>query len=101
MDQFQQTDQEVGFDNTAQTQPQSTDKKHPIAVFFHIFWKAVAIALYLCLAYFLDNYVVTVVVVLIILAADFWTVKNVTGRLLARMRYVTFTIDQKNCVLIL
>jgi len=72
------------------TEPVQADKKHPIAVFFHLFWKAAAIILYLCLSFFVDNYVVTVVVVLLILAADFWTVKNVTGRLLARMRYISF-----------
>lgn len=85
MDFTQPTQQETQEAGTP-AEVQSTDKKHPIAVFFHIFFKAVAIVLYLCLSYFLNNYVVTVVVVLIVLAADFWTVKNVTGRLLARMR---------------
>jgi len=77
-----------GGQQEPQEQPSAPpERKHPIAVFFHLFWKAAAIILYLCLSYLLDNYVVTVVVVLVVLAADFWTVKNVTGRLLARMRY--------------
>lgn len=67
--------------------PPDTGRKHPIAVIFHLFWKAAALIVYICLYYFVNDYVVTVVVVLLLLAADFWTVKNVTGRLLARMRY--------------
>ena len=36
---------------------------------------------------FVKNFIVTFVITLVLIAADFWTVKNVTGRLLVGLRY--------------
>ncbi|KAG7400408.1 Golgi apparatus membrane protein TVP23 A [Phytophthora boehmeriae] len=64
-----------------------TGAKHPVAAFFHLFFKGLAIALYLFGSIFIDNFVFIFVVCILLLAFDFWTVKNVTGRLLVGLRW--------------
>jgi len=62
-------------------------QKHPIAVFFHLFFKIAAIVVYLCLKWFYSHFILAFIIVVLILAADFWTVKNVSGRLLVGLRW--------------
>lgn len=64
-----------------------TNAKHPIAAFFHVFFKALALFMYLFGAVFVDSYVFIFVVCILLLAFDFWTVKNVSGRLLVGLRW--------------
>eukprot|EP01087_Luapelamoeba_hula_P014137 TRINITY_DN4098_c0_g1_i1.p1 TRINITY_DN4098_c0_g1~~TRINITY_DN4098_c0_g1_i1.p1 ORF type:complete len:193 (-),score=22.67 TRINITY_DN4098_c0_g1_i1:74-652(-) len=81
------TDEPV-VDVEAQAAPVSRwHNKHPIAVFFHLFWKAAALVTYLFLNYIIDSFVLSFIIVVLILAADFWTTKNVTGRLMVGLRY--------------
>lgn len=59
---------------------------HPIACVFHILFKGIAFALYILGSKMMDELMVTVLCILL-LAADFWVVKNVTGRLLVGLRW--------------
>jgi len=64
--------------------------KHPITVVFHILFKAAAIATYLfggILFPTTASTIVTFIVCMLFLAFDFWTTKNVTGRLLVGLRW--------------
>lgn len=62
--------------------------KHPVAAFFHVAFKVVALLTYLTMNWFFSDYfVVGFVVITLLLAFDFWTVKNVTGRLLVGLRW--------------
>jgi hypothetical protein len=60
---------------------------HPIALVFHLLFKAAAIVIYLVGSLFLTPGIFTFVILILLLAADFWTVKNVTGRLLVGLRW--------------
>lgn len=60
---------------------------HPIAALFHVVFKVAAILVYLLGMSFGLNYVVMLVVTILLLAADFWTTKNITGRILVSMRW--------------
>ena len=60
---------------------------HPVATFFHLFFKALAIAMYLFLYLVIKNFVVSFVFITLCLAFDFWTTKNVTGRLMVGLRW--------------
>lgn len=61
---------------------------HPVAAFFHLAFKGAALGVYLFGAFFFGlEYVNTFVITVLLLAADFWTVKNVTGRLLVGLRW--------------
>ncbi|TMW64106.1 hypothetical protein Poli38472_014223 [Pythium oligandrum] len=64
-----------------------TNAKHPVAAFFHLFFKVLALFLYLFGGVLFDSYVFLFVVCILLLAFDFWTVKNVSGRLLVGLRW--------------
>lgn len=59
---------------------------HPTACLFHILFKGMAITLYMLGSRAMENIMVTVLCILLN-AADFWVVKNVTGRLLVGLRW--------------
>lgn len=61
--------------------------KHPGALFFHIFFKSLALLAYIFGGWFTSNFILIFVVCIILIAFDFWTVKNVSGRLLVGLRW--------------
>ncbi len=60
---------------------------HPRVAFFHVAFKALAIFFYYLPSFVTINFVLTFVLIVLLLAFDFWTVKNVSGRLLVGMRW--------------
>lgn len=65
---------------------QFTQSSHPTACLFHILFKGLAFALYILGSKMMEDIMVTVLCILL-LAADFWVVKNITGRLLVGLRW--------------
>ena len=62
--------------------------RHPITAFFHLFFRASALIVYLILSSFIsDHFVELFLSVILLLAFDFWVVKNVSGRLLVGLRW--------------
>jgi len=61
--------------------------KHPTAAVFHYLFKVLAIVLYMFGTWFSSNFVFIFVLCVLCLAFDFWTVKNVSGRLLVGLRW--------------
>lgn len=61
---------------------------HPIAAFFHIFFKAAALILFILGSIF-STPVFLFIIIVLLLAVDFWTTKNVSGRLLVSLRWWT------------
>jgi hypothetical protein len=67
---------------------------HPVAAFFHIAFKAAALLLYLFGSFILRlDYVSAFVFCVLLLSFDFWTVKNISGRLLVGLRWWSNTKD--------
>jgi hypothetical protein len=60
---------------------------HPTALMFHVGFKIAALVVYLFGGLFSKSFVVAFVMVVLLLAFDFWTVKNVSGRLLVGLRW--------------
>lgn len=60
---------------------------HPIAAFFHIFFKIVALLTFILGGIFSSNPILIFVITILFVAADFWTTKNVSGRLLVSLRW--------------
>lgn len=60
---------------------------HPTALMFHVGFKVAALIVYLFGGLFSKSFVVSFVMVVLLLAFDFWTVKNVSGRLLVGLRW--------------
>ncbi|XP_016047734.2 Golgi apparatus membrane protein TVP23 homolog A [Erinaceus europaeus] len=61
--------------------------RHPVAAFFHLFFRVAAIVTYVCCDWFSKSSVGCFVTVLLLLSFDFWSVKNVTGRLMVGLRW--------------
>jgi len=61
--------------------------RNPTAALFHILFKALALLVYLFSGVFTSNFIFVFVICILLLAFDFWTVKNVTGRLLVGLRW--------------
>ncbi|KAG7099401.1 Golgi apparatus membrane protein tvp23 [Marasmius oreades] len=60
---------------------------HPIALFFLYFFRITAITLYLLAETLVNNYVLSTVLVVVLLAMDFWNCRNVAGRTLVGLRF--------------
>mmetsp|Transcript_24549 Transcript_24549/g.24792 ORF Transcript_24549/g.24792 Transcript_24549/m.24792 type:complete len:241 (-) Transcript_24549:152-874(-) len=64
--------------------------KHPGAALFHVLFKTLAILAYIFGGWFTSSFIFIFVVCILLLAFDFWTVKNVTGRLLVGLRWWSY-----------
>jgi len=69
------------------SQPANSFPSHPITCIFEIFFKVAAITSYEIAYYLWDNFVGVFVLVVTLLALDFYTSKNVTGRFLVGLRW--------------
>lgn len=65
----------------------SAAAKNPGACFFHVIFKIAAFVCYFTGRHFFGDYIVTFILTVVLCAFDFWTVKNVSGRLLVGMRW--------------
>ncbi|GAA6059385.1 hypothetical protein JCM10212_003283 [Sporobolomyces blumeae] len=60
---------------------------HPVALLFLFLFRCLAIATYLLCGFFSSSYVFSTVLVVVLLSLDFWTVRNVSGRVLVGLRF--------------
>jgi hypothetical protein len=60
---------------------------HPLARIFHVVFKGAALAIYLTASILKWDFIKAFIVIILLLAADFWTVKNISGRLLVGLRW--------------
>lgn len=70
-------------------QPDDTGYRgnHPVAAFFHVLFKFAGILGFILFGLLSGSYVAGFIFVVLSTAADFWTVKNVSGRLLVGLRW--------------
>ncbi len=61
-----------------------------MTIFFHLLFKTLALFLYIFGSWFTSNFIFTFVICIVLLAFDFWTVKNVSGRLLVGLRWWSY-----------
>ena len=67
---------------------------YKILLFWHIAFKTIAIVLYLGSSIFRLGYIATFILVVVFLSMDFWLTKNVSGRLLAGLRWWNHVDEQ-------
>ncbi|KAL4068221.1 hypothetical protein V8B97DRAFT_1974120 [Scleroderma yunnanense] len=60
---------------------------HPAVLFCLYVFRVAAIAVYILCGLFTDNYVLSTVAVVVLLAMDFWNCRNVAGRRLVGLRF--------------
>ncbi|XP_043708009.1 Golgi apparatus membrane protein-like protein ECHIDNA isoform X3 [Telopea speciosissima] len=68
-------------------QPADENYANPKTCFFHVLFKAGALAFYILSALFSKSFVIIFVVTVLLAALDFWVVKNVSGRILVGLRW--------------
>uniref|UniRef100_A0A5B7BTL7 Golgi apparatus membrane protein TVP23 n=1 Tax=Davidia involucrata TaxID=16924 RepID=A0A5B7BTL7_DAVIN len=68
-------------------QPAGENYANPKTCFFHVLFKAAALAFYILSALFFDSFITIFVVTVILAAFDFWVVKNFSGRILVGLRW--------------
>ena len=63
------------------------EKRHKMTTLFHVLFKGLAILVYLFANWISWNFVVSFVAIVLLVSFDFWTVKNISGRLLVGLRW--------------
>jgi hypothetical protein len=59
----------------------------PLTAFFHLLFKTLALFVYMFGTWFTSSFVNIFIACILLLAFDFWTVKNVSGRLMVGLRW--------------
>ena len=62
-------------------------EKHPLTTFFHVCFKALALVTYVFANWIGLDFTNMLILCVVFLAFDFWTVKNVSGRLMVGLRW--------------
>merc|ERR1711934_1257691 len=75
------------YGTQAQAQEEGPPLPHPTTTFFHVGFRAATIIFYMFSSWFTSNFVLVFVTCVLLCAADFWTVKNVSGRLMVGLRW--------------
>ncbi|KAG8346123.1 hypothetical protein TRVL_03056 [Trypanosoma vivax] len=84
---YQQTN-EQGWANTQQQDNGPVYKgAHPVAAGFHVAFKIAALLTFILGGIFSSNRVLIFVITILFVSADFWTTKNISGRLLVSLRW--------------
>uniref|UniRef100_A0A2I3HLP9 Golgi apparatus membrane protein TVP23 homolog n=1 Tax=Nomascus leucogenys TaxID=61853 RepID=A0A2I3HLP9_NOMLE len=71
--------------------PRKVKIRHPVASFFHLFFRVSAIIVYLLCELLSSSFISCMVTIIFLLSCDFWAVKNVTGRLMVGLRWWNHT----------
>jgi len=90
-------DAEVVLDFGAEAEAQTQSKKfrHPVVVTFHLAFRSLAFIIFLFGGQFShSSFITPFVFIILFLCCDFWTVKNVSGRLLVGLRWWNYIDDQ-------
>lgn len=61
--------------------------RRPLATLFHLLFRVSAIVAYLFCGWFSNSFIASFVIIIVLLSMDFWTVKNITGRLMVGLRW--------------
>ncbi|XP_047327769.1 Golgi apparatus membrane protein-like protein ECHIDNA [Impatiens glandulifera] len=67
--------------------PPGENYANPNICFFHVVFKAAALAFYILSTLFVNSFVIIFVITVLLTALDFWVVKNVSGRILVGLRW--------------
>ncbi|XP_078011859.1 Golgi apparatus membrane protein TVP23 homolog C isoform X2 [Phascolarctos cinereus] len=74
-------------DDESARKPRKVKIRHPVASFFHLFFRIGAIIVYLLCELLSSSFIACMVTIILLLSCDFWTVKNITGRLMVGLRW--------------
>lgn len=67
--------------------------RHPYVTFSHLAFRGAALVTYLLCGWFSSSFIASFVFIVLLLSLDFWTVKNITGRLMVGLRWWNYIDD--------
>nr|XP_023013210.1 uncharacterized Golgi apparatus membrane protein-like protein CG5021 isoform X2 [Leptinotarsa decemlineata] len=67
---------------------------HPYVTFFHLVFRGAAVVAYMFCGWFSNSFITSFIIVILLLSMDFWTVKNITGRLMVGLRWWNYVDDE-------
>ncbi|XP_071965929.1 Golgi apparatus membrane protein TVP23 homolog B-like [Antedon mediterranea] len=79
--------EDVALDFGSEDEVSRATCRSPLTAFFHLFFRVSALVTYLVCTLFSDSFIINFVVIILLLSMDFWTVKNITGRILVGLRW--------------
>ncbi|XP_053987360.1 uncharacterized Golgi apparatus membrane protein-like protein CG5021 isoform X2 [Hylaeus volcanicus] len=86
-------DDTIAFGEEDEAGQNSNKLKHPYVTMFHLAFRIMAIVVYMLCRLFSDSFISSFVTVVLLLSMDFWTVKNITGRLMVGLRWWNYVDD--------
>eukprot|EP00045_Choanoeca_perplexa_P022550 m.9899 g.9899 ORF g.9899 m.9899 type:complete len:184 (+) comp9525_c0_seq1:93-644(+) len=86
------------MDSSEASQGLSSGWHHPHSVFFFMLFRSAALLTYIFCTSFSSSFTINFISVTLLLAFDFWTVKNISGRLLVGLRWWNQIDDQGQSV---
>lgn len=72
--------------------------KHPVVTFFHLLFRTLALIVYLLCGLTQTTFIESFIAIILLLSLDFWTVKNITGRIMAGYRWWNYVNDDGESV---
>ncbi|XP_043260663.1 putative Golgi apparatus membrane protein-like protein CG5021 isoform X2 [Colletes latitarsis] len=86
-------DDTIAFGEEDEAGQNSNKLKHPYVTMFHLAFRIMAIVVYMLCGWFTNSFIAVFVAVVLLLSMDFWTVKNITGRLMVGLRWWNYVDD--------
>ncbi|CAH1179482.1 unnamed protein product [Phaedon cochleariae] len=68
--------------------------QHPYVTFFHLLFRGASIVVYMLCGWFSKSFIASFISVVLLLSMDFWTVKNISGRLMVGLRWWNYVDDE-------
>ncbi|XP_018575029.1 uncharacterized Golgi apparatus membrane protein-like protein CG5021 isoform X2 [Anoplophora glabripennis] len=86
-------DDTIAFGEDLDTGRSKDSLTHPYVTCFHLVFRGASIIVYMLCGWFSDSFIASFVTVVLFLSMDFWTVKNITGRLMVGLRWWNYVDD--------
>ncbi|XP_003702753.1 putative Golgi apparatus membrane protein-like protein CG5021 isoform X1 [Megachile rotundata] len=86
-------DDTIAFVEEDETNQNSNKLKHPYVTAFHLAFRVAAVIVYMFCGLFSNSFIASFVTIVLLLSMDFWTVKNITGRLMVGLRWWNYVDD--------
>lgn len=86
-------DDTIAFGDEVEGGQNANKLKHPYVTLFHLAFRIAAIVVYMLCGWFSNSFIGSFIIVVLLLSLDFWTVKNITGRLMVGLRWWNYVDD--------
>ncbi|XP_029041891.1 uncharacterized Golgi apparatus membrane protein-like protein CG5021 isoform X2 [Osmia bicornis bicornis] len=86
-------DDTIAFGEEDEANQNGNKLKHPYVTMFHLVFRVAAAVVYIFCETFSSSFVANFITVVLLLSMDFWTVKNITGRLMVGLRWWNYVDD--------